>query len=78
MIDCRSVFKSYNCAYKVIQELRHRKLRHHDVESVVKLVMRNNKGMLHDISVWCEATSNELLGSEPGGKGDVGRLAVYS
>ena len=33
--------------------------------------MRNDKGMLHDISVWCEATGNELLSSEPGEKGEI-------
>lgn len=33
--------------------------------------MRNDKGMFHDISVWCEATGNELLSSEPGEKGEI-------
>jgi predicted peroxiredoxin/TusA-related sulfurtransferase len=48
-----------------------KELRHRDTEAVVELVMKNDKGMLHDIATWCEATGNELISSEPGGEGEV-------
>jgi predicted peroxiredoxin/TusA-related sulfurtransferase len=65
-VDGRQTLKSYICVYEILKELRHR-----DNEAVVELVMKNDKGMLHDIATWCEATGNELLSSEPGEKGEV-------
>jgi predicted peroxiredoxin len=48
-----------------------KELRHRDTEAVVELIMKNDKGMLHDIATWCEATGNELISSEPGKEGEV-------
>jgi len=35
-------------------------------ESIIELLIQNSKGILHDISVWCESTGNELISSEVG------------
>jgi predicted peroxiredoxin/TusA-related sulfurtransferase len=48
-----------------------KELRHRDTEAVVELIMKNDKGILHDIATWCKATGNELISSEPGEEGEV-------
>lgn len=39
---------------------------HRNPETIIELLIHNSKGILHDISVWCEATGNKLLSSEIG------------
>lgn len=64
MIDARHTFKSYIAIYSVIQEFSHR-----DPEFVIELLTKNDKGLLKDITVWCERTGNELLSFESEGEG---------
>jgi len=46
-------------AYSVLQALAKR-----NPESMVEVVFKNDKGILRDLSVWCEATGNKLVASE--------------
>jgi len=37
---------------------------HRNPESMIELLIPNSKGILYDISTWCEATGNKLVSSE--------------
>ncbi|KUJ13409.1 uncharacterized protein LY89DRAFT_687533 [Mollisia scopiformis] len=61
LVDARGTSKSYMAIYSVMKEFSHR-----NPESMIELLIHNSKGILHDISTWCEATGNELINSEVG------------
>lgn len=59
ILECRDTLKSYMIAYSLLQALSRM-----NPESVIEVVFRNEKGLLQDLSAWCEATRNELISSE--------------
>ena len=59
VIECRDTSKSYMVAYSILQALANR-----NPESMVEVIFKNDKGILKDLSVWCEATGNELVSSD--------------
>jgi len=65
-VDARSSLKSYMAAFSALKALAHR-----NNETVIELMIPDNKGILHDISTWCETTGNELISSEAGDEGEM-------
>ncbi|KAE8450807.1 hypothetical protein EG329_005720 [Mollisiaceae sp. DMI_Dod_QoI] len=71
LVDARQTTKSYIAIYEVMKEFSHR-----NPESIVELLIANSKGILHDISTWCETTGNELVSSEVTTEGNVEEMHV--
>ena len=61
LVDARGTWKPYRVAYEVIKALRPL-----DIGSVVEVITKNDKGLLNDLGIWCQATGHELLGTQPG------------
>jgi len=60
LLDARRTWKPYRVAYEVIKAMRGL-----DTGSVVEVITKDDKGLLHDLGVWCRATGHELLGMQP-------------
>ena len=61
LLDARGTWKPYRVAYEVIKALRPL-----DTGSVVEVITKDDKGLLNDLGIWCQATGHELLGTQPG------------
>lgn len=66
IVDARNTTKSYIALYEVIREFNHR-----NPEFIIELITRDNRGVLNDISVWCETTGNVLISSEVVDEGEM-------
>ena len=55
----RGTWKPYRVAYEVIKALRPL-----DTGSVVEVITKDDKGLLNDLGIWCQATGYELLDTQ--------------
>jgi predicted peroxiredoxin len=68
LVDIRETWKPYRVAYEIIKALRGL-----DTGTLADVVTKDDRGLLNDLGIWCQATGHELVSQELG-KGEARTL----
>jgi TusA-related sulfurtransferase/predicted peroxiredoxin len=68
-VDVRATWKPYRVGYQAIKAMRAM-----GTGAVLEVLTKDDAGLLHDISTWCQATGHDLLASERVSDGEVRSL----